>query len=151
MFLTIVIVAVFLIGYGCIALESGLKINKTATALLMCAICWSLYMIGCPDYVAEFHADDFARFFSAFHLDDSDAAARQFVTQSVLLEHLGDACEILFFLMGAMTIVETVDTNGGFVFVRDRLRTRSKRSLLWRIVLITFILSAVLEIGRAHV
>ena len=145
MFLTIVIVAVFLIGYGCIALESGLKINKTATALLMCAICWSLYMIGCPDYVAEFHADDFARFFSAFHLDDSDAAARQFVTQSVLLEHLGDACEILFFLMGAMTIVETVDTNGGFVFVRDRLRTRSKRSLLWRIVLITFILSAVLD------
>lgn len=145
MFLTIVIVAVFLIGYGCIALESGLKINKTATALLMCAICWSLYMIGCPDYVAEFHADDFARFFSAFHLDDSDAAARQFVTQGVLLEHLGDACEILFFLMGAMTIVETVDTNGGFVFVRDRLRTRSKRSLLWRIVLITFILSAVLD------
>ena len=145
MFLTIVIVAVFLIGYGCIALESGLKINKTATALLMCVICWSLYMIGCPDYVAEFHSEDFARFFSAFHLDDSDAAARQFVTQGLLLEHLGDACEILFFLMGAMTIVETVDTYGGFVFVRDRLRTSSKRSLLWRIVLITFILSAVLD------
>lgn len=145
MFLTIVIVAVFLIGYGSIALESVLKVNKTATALLMCVICWSLYMLGCSDYVAEFHAEDFSRFLSAFQFGDSDAAARQFVTSGILLEHLGDACEILFFLMGAMTIVEVVDSNGGFVFVRDRLRTSSKRSLLWRIVLITFILSAVLD------
>ncbi len=145
MMLTVIIVAVFLIGYACIALESGLKINKTATALLMCVVCWSLYMVGCSDYVKEFHADDFSRFFSAFGLDDTVAAARQYVTQGILLSHLGDACEILFFLMGAMTIVEVVDTNGGFVFVRDRLRTSGKRSLLWRIVLITFILSAVLD------
>ena len=104
MFLTIVIVAVFLIGYGCIALESGLRVNKTATALLMCVICWSLYMIGCQDYVAMFHAEDFGRFLSAFHLQDEVEAARQYVGQHVLLSHLGDACEILFFLMGAMTI-----------------------------------------------
>ncbi len=145
MVLTVIIVAVFLIGYACIALESGLKINKTATALLMCVVCWSLYMVGCFDYVTEFHAEDFTRFLGAFDLGDSVEAARQFVTQSILLSHLGDACEILFFLMGAMTIVEVVDSNGGFVFVRDRLRTSSKRSLLWRIVLITFILSAVLD------
>lgn len=145
MFLTIAIVAVFLMGYGCIAFESGLKVNKAATALLMCVICWSLYMFGCSDYVTSFHAEDFSRFLSAFHLSDGEEAARQFVGQKVLLSHLGDACEILFFLMGAMTIVEVVDTNGGFNFVKERLSTRSKRALLWRIVLITFFLSAVLD------
>lgn len=145
MSLTIAIVVVFLIGYACIAFESSLKVNKTATALLMCVICWSLYMFGSPEYVTQFHSEDFSRFFSAFHLDDKVAAARQFVTQDILLDHLGDTCEILFFLMGAMTIVEVVDTNGGFDFVRTKLATRGKRSLLWRIVLITFFLSAVLD------
>ena len=138
MFLTVLIVVVFFIGYGCIAFENGLKINKTATALLMCVVCWSLYMVGCADYVNLLHAEDFSRFLVAFDLGDEVAAARQFVGQSVLLSHLGDTCEILFFLMGAMTIVEVVDTYGGFNFVKERLSTKSKRVLLWRIVLITF-------------
>ena len=145
MVLTVLIVVVFFIGYGCIAFENGLKINKTATALLMCVVCWSLYMVGCADYVNLLHAEDFSRFLAAFDLGDEVAAARQFVGQSVLLSHLGDTCEILFFLMGAMTIVEVVDTYGGFNFVKERLSTKSKRVLLWRIVLITFFLSAVLD------
>lgn len=145
LFLTIAIVAVFLIGYGCIALESSLKVNKTASALLMCVICWSLYMVGCPNYVDMFHADELSRFLETFHLDDHAVAARQFVGQHVLLSHLGDACEILFFLMGAMTIVEVVDTNGGFNIFKKRLATKSKRALLWRIVILTFFLSAVLD------
>lgn len=145
MVLTVLIVVVFFIGYGCIAFENGLKINKTATALLMCVVCWSLYMVGCADYVNLLHAEDFSRFLAAFDLGDEVAAARQFVGQSVLLSHLGDTCEILFFLMGAMTIVEVVDTYGGINFVKERLSTKSKRVLLWRIVLITFFLSAVLD------
>lgn len=145
MSLTIAIVAVFLVGYACIAFESSLKVNKAATALLMCVVCWSLYMFGSPDYVLQFHSEEFSRFFAAFHLDDKVAAARQFVTQDVLLDHLGDTCEILFFLIGAMTIVEVVDSNGGFDFVRSKLTTRGKKALLWRIVLITFFLSAVLD------
>lgn len=145
MSLTIAIVAVFLVGYACIAFESSLKVNKAATALLMCVVCWSLYMFGSPDYVLQFHSEEFARFFAAFHLDDKVDAARQFVTQDILLDHLGDTCEILFFLIGAMTIVEVVDSNGGFDFVRSKLTTRGKKALLWRIVLITFFLSAVLD------
>jgi Na+/H+ antiporter NhaD/arsenite permease-like protein len=62
----------------------------------------------------------------------------------VLKMHLGDTAETLFFLMGAMTIVEIVDSNGGFNFVRDALKTTNKRALLWRIAFITFFLSAVL-------
>lgn len=145
MFLTVLIVAIFLIGYACIAFENLLKVNKAATALLMCVVCWTLYMVGSVDFVEAFHAEEFAKFLGTTHLTDKVAAAQQFIGHSILLSHLGDACEILFFLMGAMTIVEVVDHNGGFNFVRTRLACKSKRSLLWRIVFITFFLSAVLD------
>lgn len=113
------IVIFFILGYLCIALESVLKINKAVPALLMCVVCWTLYACGAaPDNVD---------------------------TSSRLLHHLGETCEILFFLMGAMTIVEIVDANGGFYFVQDVLSTRSKRALLWRITFMTFILSAILD------
>ena len=60
-------------------------------------------------------------------------------------EHVAEACETMFFLMGAMTIVEIVDTNGGFNFVTRRLRTNSPKALLWKTVLLTFFLSALLD------
>ena len=63
----------------------------------------------------------------------------------VIEHHLGDAAGTLFFLMGAMTIVEIVDSNGGFNFVRDALKTRSKRKLMWRVAFMTFFLSAILD------
>ncbi len=113
------IVIFFILGYLCIALESVLKINKAVPALLMCVVCWTLYACGAVP-------------------DDVDTSSR-------LLHHLGETCEILFFLMGAMTIVEIVDANGGFYFVQDVLSTRSKRALLWRITFMTFILSAILD------
>lgn len=113
------IVIFFILGYLCIALESVLKINKAVPALLMCVVCWTLYACGgAPDGVD---------------------------TSSRLLHHLGETCEILFFLMGAMTIVEIVDANGGFYFVQDTIATTSKRTLLWRITFMTFILSAILD------
>lgn len=114
------IVTFFILGYLCIALESVLKINKAVPALLMCVVCWTLYACG---YAPEHCVD----------------------TSEQVLEHLGDTCEILFFLMGAMTIVEIVDANGGFFFVKDALATTSKRKLLWRITLMAFILSAILD------
>ncbi len=113
------IVIFFILGYLCIALESVLKINKAVPALLICVVCWTLYACGAAP-------------------DDVDTSSR-------LLHHLGETCEILFFLMGAMTIVEIVDANGGFYFVQDVLSTRSKRALLWRITFMTFILSAILD------
>lgn len=113
------IVIFFILGYLCIALESVLKINKAVSALLMCVVCWTLYACGGAP-------------------DGTDTSSR-------LLHHLGETCEILFFLMGAMTIVEIVDANGGFYFVHDVLATKSKRALLWRITFMTFILSAILD------
>ena len=126
--LSICIVILFCIGYFCIAIESVTKINKAAIALLMFVGCWTLFMIDPGSYVAN-------------AIGDMKAAA----VSEVIEHHLGSTSTTLFFLMGAMTIVELVDQNGGFNFVRDTLQTRSKRGLLWRIAFMTFILSAILD------
>jgi Na+/H+ antiporter NhaD/arsenite permease-like protein len=126
--LTIAIVVVFVIGYACIALEALTKVNKAAIALLMCVFCWTLLMLAPGSYYPTVAADGVIH-----HIAE------------VIEHHLGDAAGTLFFLMGAMTIVEIVDSNGGFNFVRDALKTRSKRKLLWRMAFMTFFLSAILD------
>ena len=126
--LTLAIVIVFCIGYFCIAIESLTKINKAAIALLMFVATWTLFMFDPASYVP-----------TAIGANIASAVS------SVIEHHLGSTATTLFFLMGAMTIVELVDQNGGFNFVRDTLQTKSKRALLWRIAFMTFILSAILD------
>ncbi len=133
-FLTISIIAVFVFGYACIAFESGLKVNKAAIALLMCVACWTLFMIDPLSYVM-----------SADPSYAGGAAGLLSHVSGTLTHHLGATAETLFFLMGAMTIVEIVDSHGGFNFVRDLLKTKSKRTLLWRVAFMTFFLSAILD------
>ena len=116
--MTTLIIVVFLLGYLNIAMESVSKINKAAFAILMCVICWVLYAIG--DYAGG-------------NLTE------------VLERNLGEAGTTLFFLMGAMTIVELVDQHGGFNFVRETLMSKSKRSLMWKMGFMTAFLSAVLD------
>ena len=122
------IVIVFCIGYFCIAIESLTKVNKAAVALLMFVATWTLFMIAPETY-----------------LPDAIGALKASVVSTTIEHHLGSTATTLFFLMGAMTIVELVDQNGGFNFVRDTLKTKSKRALLWRIAFMTFILSAILD------
>lgn len=126
--LTLVIITVFVVGYICIATESLLKINKAAIALLMCVFCWTLLMMAPGSFYPDVAPDGLIG-----HISE------------VIEHHLGDAAGTLFFLMGAMTIVEIVDSNGGFNFVRDALKTRSKRKLMWRVAFMTFFLSAILD------
>lgn len=115
----IVMVVVFVIGYFFIAMEHTFKINKSATALLLAVAMWTLYVA-----IGGFHAGE---------------------NHGVLIEALGDTAEILFFLLGAMTIVETIDQHGGFSIITDRITTKSKRKLLWVISILTFFMSAVLD------
>ncbi len=123
---TNIIIAIFVIGYLCIVFEHSLKINKAPIALFMCVACWTCYFLGIDNYVV-----------GSTNLSD--------IAHSSLLHHLSEACEILFFLMAAMTIVEIIDTNGGFNFVRNKLITSNKRKLLWRVAFITFFLSSLLD------
>ena len=111
-------IVVFVLGYAAIAFEHSLKIDKAAAALVTGVVCWTIYVIGGPDlHEAEHH----------------------------LLEHLAEISGILFFLLGAMTIVEVVDSHGGFSVITDRISTKSIRNLLWIIAILTFFFSAILD------
>jgi len=121
-----IIVAAFVVGYFFIAVESVTKINKAAIAILMCVVCWTLLAVG--------HADMLGISLPAgWELGEA------------IERNLGEAGTTLFFLMGAMTIVEIVDQHGGFNWVRGALASKTKRSLLWKIAFMTAILSAVLD------
>lgn len=126
--LTLAIVAAFVLGYFLIATESLTKVNKAAVALLMFVACWTLVMLDPGQYIPAATGDGVAS-----------------AVSEVMEKHLGSTATTLFFLMGAMTIVELVDQCGGFNFVRGMMHTRSKRSLLWRIAFMTFFLSAILD------
>src|SRR6266581_4663554 len=114
----ILLVSIFILGYAAIAFEHSVKINKAASALLTGVLCWTVYIFFSPN---------------------KEVVSRE------LTEHLGNFAGILFFLMCAMTIVELIDAHDGFDVVTDRIKTNSKRKLLWLISFLTFFLSAVLD------
>lgn len=114
---------IFILGYLLIALEHPIKINKTATALVTGVLCWTLFMLSKS---SEGHSHT------------------EFVIES-LEHHLSEIAQILFFLMGAMTIVELIDAHHGFRFITSRIKTKNPIRLLWIICIVTFFLSAVLD------
>ena len=114
----IFLILIFVIGYLAIALEHPIKINKTATALLTGVLCWTIYIIS---------------------------ANNPNTVLSELSHHLANVSEILFFLLGAMTIVELIDAHDGFRLITDRITSKNRVKLLWLISLITFFLSAILD------
>lgn len=147
----IVIVGIFIIGYLAIALEHSIKVNKTASALLTGVLSWTLFVLSMP--VEEVvNSADFSHYLKIAQielgekflmLEDKDIF-RDYVI-SELSHHLAKISEILFFLMGAMTIVELVDAHRGFRLITDRIRTRDAKKLLWIVCWISFLLSAVLD------
>ena len=110
-------ILIFVLGYICIATEHRTKIDKAAVALVMFGLIWSVYSI----------------------LSGNSHVGRE------LLEHLGSTCETLIFLIGAMTIVDLIDTHGGFYVITKHITSRNKFKLLWLIGAITFFMSAVLD------
>mgnify|MGYP000100094804 CR=1 FL=1 len=114
----IAIIILFVLGYLAIAIEHSIKINKAAVALVTGVLCWSFYILFLPD--------------------------KQLVTEE-LTHHLGELSGILFFLLGAMAIVELIDAHDGFDIITNRLTQTDKRKLLWIVALLTFFLSAVLD------
>jgi len=123
----------FVIGYLCIAFEHPLKIDKAATALLTAVLTWTVLVLG---------ADTIVPLLQPGSHDPGDSSA---MVVTSLRHHLGEIAEILFFLLGAMTIVELIDSHEGFKVITDRIQTRKRVHLLWIIGLLTFFLSAVLD------
>lgn len=116
---TTFLILIFVLGYICIATENAIKINKTASALITGVICWAIYIL--------------------FGADTPD------LVNEKLLIHLGDISSILFFLMGAMAIVELIDSYNGFEVITGKITQTNQRSLLWIIGILTFFLSSILD------
>jgi Na+/H+ antiporter NhaD/arsenite permease-like protein len=111
------IVSIFIIGYLAIIFEHALKLNKTASALLTGVLCWTVYIVS-----------------------DNDVNVN-----NALLHHVADISGILFFLLGAMTIVELIDAHDGFELITSRISTLSRKKLLFIVGVISFLLSSVLN------
>lgn len=116
--MNLIIIAIFVLGYSAIAFEHPIKINKTASALLTGVLCWVVYIMS---------------------------SSNAHIVSEELYAHLGEISGILFFLLGAMTIVELVDAHDGFEVITSRITTKDQRKLLWIISLVAFFLSAVLD------
>ena len=134
-------IILFLTGYACIALEHNLKINKAATALLLSSLLWTIYIFYAQSFLPN--EDEFIKF-NAGSPDIFHNIIR-YVTEVQIIEHIGDVAEIIFFLLGAMTIVELIDVHGGFSIITDKIKTKNKKSLLWTLSIITFFMSAILD------
>ncbi|MFY7830042.1 MAG: sodium:proton antiporter NhaD [Flectobacillus sp.] len=116
--MTTLMIIIFVVGYLAITLEHTIHINKTATALLTGVLCWAVYAL----YSSETH-----------------------LVGEQLSHHLGDIAEIVFFLLGAMTIVELVDAHDGFAIITQKIKTENIKHLMWLVALLTFFMSAVLD------
>jgi len=129
------IIAIFFIGYLCITTEHQIKVDKTISALAMAVICWTILKVFNLDVLEVLNGV----------LVPVDIANNSNAIDEALRHHLAETSEILFFLIGAMTIVEIIDMHRGFEIIKRMIRTRSKVKLLWIIGVIAFFLSSIID------
>jgi len=138
----IFIVAVFALGYLAITLEHSIKIDKLVPALLMMALAWAGVAFGLDGFTSWFdsHAHSMIEGFGLLGHEE-----KLHIMESTLLHHFGKTCEILIFLVGAMTIVEIIDHFNGFSTIKGFIKTNKKRTLLWIVCILGFVLSAIID------
>ena len=111
------LIVIFVVGYLFIAGEHLISVNKASIAIIMCGLLWAVYAVCADDPLIS----------------------------TEMVEALGDTCEIVVFLIGAMTIVELIDRYGGFRFIVDNIKASNKRGLMWMLAFLAFFLSAILD------
>ncbi len=139
----VTLVILFVVGYMAIALEHPIKVDKTASALLLGMLMWVVYALNAEKIVPIVSGAELQEYIESAKMGGESLAHQclQYVLNVEIIEHLGDITQTI----GAMTIVELVDVHGGFSVITNKITTRKKRRLLWIICFVTFILSAVLD------
>lgn len=132
-------IVLFIGGYLLIALEHPIQINKSATALLLACALWVILAIGGQAVLSDPTA------YHSFRINNPGSTYLDWLVHNELVHALGETAEIIFFLLGAMTIVELIDTMGGFKVITDKLETTKKTKLLWLVCLLAFFMSAILD------
>ena len=147
----ILMVVIFVLGYAMIALEHPLRIDKAAPALLIGSLTWVVYIFGSHDILSMVNetGEYISRAWGHFLHNNPDANNHDgmidFIAHHEILHHLSEISTILFFLLGAMTIVEIVDQHQGFKVITDKIKTTNKVKLLWILSFLTFFMSAALD------
>jgi len=150
----IAMVIVFVLGYVAIALEHPLRVDKAVPALAIGSLLWVLYILGAFDIFSNGLSEAWNSFSAAGHHAGAEGHGeagsaidqmRHFIVHNEIIQHLGDISEILFFLLGAMTIVEITDKHDGFKVITDKIKTTKKVKLLWILSILTFFMSAALD------
>ncbi len=139
---------IFVLGYTAIALEHPLKVNKAAPALLIGVLTWVFLIIGKEEILQGPGLERFQDYLKHIPKAISDVKISDYfdyIAHHEVLHHLGEISEILFFLLGAMTIVEIVDQHQGFKIITDKITTTNKVKLLWILSVLTFFMSAALD------
>ena len=142
------IIVVFVVGYLAIVFEHQIHINKAASAIVTGVLCWTIYAIGYEQLVPQVAFDAWEKLHAAGGDPHNVAhlpSKLEFLTEYQLPKGFVEIAGILFFLMGAMTIVELVDAHEGFSLVTKLVQARNKVTLLWIVGWVTFFLSAVLD------
>ncbi len=132
----------FIVGYGFIMFEHVNHINKAATALLMSALMWAVFSLGGSDVLSLGYSSAWTNYVKEL---GSLADIKEFIGHHALLDNLAETSSILFFLLGAMTIVDLVDRYQGFRIITNKINSSSATKLLWVISLLTFFMSAILD------
>lgn len=145
-------IVVFVLGYAAIALEHPLKVDKAASALILGMLMWVIFVFGRTDILnmvnetGGFLSQSWREYVHASGIQNPGAGDMLgFITHHEVLHHLAEISTILFFLLGAMTIVETVDQHQGFKIITDKIQTTNKVKLLWILSILTFFMSAALD------
>lgn len=137
-----VVLVIFILGYLAITLEHQLKVDKLVPALIMMALSWAILALGIDSFGVWFDSHSMT-VLENFGLKGHEE--KMHILESSLLHHFGKTCEILIFLIGAMTIVEIIDHFDGFSAIKKFIKTNSKTKLLWIVAILAFILSAIID------
>lgn len=142
------IIITFIAGYTLIALSETIGINKAAIALLLGVVLWIMYIFSGVSLITGGTPVSFHEFIQStpgmLRLSPTQQAIK-YVSESKIIDLLGNTSEILFYLLGAMTIVEMIDQHGGFIGISNLIKTHNKKKLLWLVALLTFFMSSVLD------
>lgn len=141
--MTLIIVAILILGYVLIATSHITNVNKAAVSIFMCTVGWVLYISYGTDFVMSQHPDEYAAFLGGAGHTSSNV--KLFIADNIYIKYVGKAAEIMLFFLATMTIVEILLNNGCFDFIREILRTKKSRKLLWLMAAVTFLLSANLD------
>jgi len=141
--MTLIIVAILLIGYALIATSSLTRVNKAAIAMFAGTVGWVLYICYGTDFVMSRHPSEYIEWLSGANA--TSTAVKQYIAQNIFLKYVGRGAEIVLFLLATMSIVEILNNNGCFDFLTQLMRTRRSRKLLWVMSAVTVLISANLD------